>query len=74
MLLPPCQRRFDTPICLHDDAIVTGAKVVWMQLGMINEAVACRAPVQMNRRPVFYLPEYHRKWRTVVVPESWTTS
>ena len=38
-----CFRRAEEIPALAEDAIAIGAKVLWMQLGVVNEAAAARA-------------------------------
>jgi predicted CoA-binding protein len=57
-------RRADEAGAVVDQAIAVGATIVWMQLGVIDEAAAVRAQaigltVVMNRCPAI---EYRRLW------------
>ena len=54
-------RRSDEAGAVADEAVRLGAKVVWMQLGVVDEAAASRArgagvQVVMNRCPAIEIP------------------
>jgi len=58
-------RRADAVEPIADDAIAIGAKVLWMQLGVVNETAAQRAvdaglEVIMNRCPAIEIPRLGR--------------
>ncbi|RJX34151.1 MAG: CoA-binding protein [Oxalobacter sp.] len=64
-----CFRRSEEMMAIVEDAIAIGAKVIWMQLGVINEEAAARAEaaglkVVMDRCPkidypaLFFAPMY----------------
>jgi len=59
-----CFRRAEEIPAIVEDAIAIGAKIIWMQLGIINEAAAKRAEeaglkVVMNRCPKIEIPRLY---------------